>query len=134
MNPKRRQRGFTLVTALFLIAVVAVVGAVASRIGVDSHINSARDIQAARAYYAARSALEYAMLSIEADPTRSCPAAPGPIEGFVVNIDLCLFGDIDEAGASYRVFDLQVSAAAGSRAAATLARRTLRSVVRIDAP
>ena len=126
-----KQRGFTLVTALFLVSVIALLAVVVSRLSVETNLASARDIQAARAYYATRSALEHAIVSIEADPTRSCPAS---IEGFTISLDTCQVTDVNEAGTDYHVFALQVSAYAGSRNASTLVRRTLRGRVRIDAP
>ena len=54
MRPDR-QRGFTVVTAIFLLVVLAALGGFIATISTTQHIGSALDVSGARAYQAARS-------------------------------------------------------------------------------
>ncbi len=57
--PRRAQRGFSLVTAVFLITVLAVLGAFMVSVGGFQQKSSQLDIQGARAYQAARAGIEW---------------------------------------------------------------------------
>jgi MSHA biogenesis protein MshP len=57
--PRRAQRGFSLVTAVFLITVLAVLGAFMVSVGGFQQKSSQLDIQGARAYQAARAGVEW---------------------------------------------------------------------------
>lgn len=57
-NEWRRQRGFSLVPALFLLIVLAALGAVAVRLTAVSQQTTVLAIQGARAYAAARAGVE----------------------------------------------------------------------------
>lgn len=90
MKPVRlKQQGFALILALFLLVVLAALGGAMATFSSTQHLNSAQDIQGSRAYWAARAGLEWAVVSILADPTRCAdPVAspPSSIEGFTIAI------------------------------------------------
>lgn len=54
-----RQRGFTIVSAIFLLVVLAGLGAAIANISALQHTSSALDVQGARAYQAARTGVEW---------------------------------------------------------------------------
>jgi MSHA biogenesis protein MshP len=54
-----QQRGFSLVTAIFLLVVLAGLGAVMITVTATQHTSSALDVQGARAYQAARAGIEW---------------------------------------------------------------------------
>jgi len=60
MRPDR-QRGFTVVTAIFLLVVLAALGGFIATISTTQHIGSALDVSGARAYQAARSGTEWGL-------------------------------------------------------------------------
>jgi MSHA biogenesis protein MshP len=68
----RRARGFTLVSALFIIVVLAALGAALAKISVRQHLGSAAEVDAARAYQSARAGLEWAVYQVQ-----RVPAPPG---------------------------------------------------------
>jgi MSHA biogenesis protein MshP len=68
----RRGRGFTLISALFIIVVLAALGAALAKISVRQHLGSAAEIEAARAYQGARAGLEWAAYQVQ-----RVPAPPG---------------------------------------------------------
>ena len=123
-----RQNGFTLVSALFLLVVVAGLALSLSRVMVGASVSTSREILATRAYYAARSGLDYAVAAIVAGA--ACPVDPPAIEGFAVSIDSCSITPVLEGTRNYNVFDLRVTARAGSKSGSSLVRRTLYASVK----
>ena len=71
----RRQRGFTLVSALFLLVVLAALGAALSRLTVRQHLGSAAELANARAHQSARAGLEWAAFQVLRNPA---PPAAAP--------------------------------------------------------
>ena len=57
--PKCCQRGFSLVSAIFLLIVLAGLGAAIVNISTMQHTSSALDVQGTRAYQAARAGIEW---------------------------------------------------------------------------
>lgn len=55
------QRGFTVVSATFLLVVLAALGAAILSISAMQHTSSALDVQGSRAYQAARAGIEWGM-------------------------------------------------------------------------
>jgi len=84
-----KARGFTLVSAIFLLVVLAVMGASLVTLGSVQHAAAARDVQALRAYYAARTGLEWAAAKALSG---ACPAnqnftlSEGALAGFDVTV------------------------------------------------
>lgn len=64
------QQGFSLVSAIFLLVVLAALGAFMLSFSNTQHLTSAQDVQGSRAYWAARAGLELAIASSPA----TCPA------------------------------------------------------------
>lgn len=97
------QAGFTLVTAIFLLVVLAGLGAAIVTISTSQQIGSALDIQGARAYQAARAGVEWGTYQIwssspgsrsgatcanfTTNPTNlTFPAAAGTLSDFTVTV------------------------------------------------
>jgi len=69
-----RQRGFTIVSAIFLLVVLAGLGAAIANISTLQHTSSAMDVQGARAYQAARAGVEWGVYR-QLIPPASCAGA-----------------------------------------------------------
>lgn len=84
------QRGFTLVSAIFLLVALAALGAAIVSVTTIQHATSTQDLQGSRAYQAARAGVEWGVYQVMApdSPTYSLPACFGnttmTIEGFSV--------------------------------------------------
>src|SRR5512135_2438392 len=109
MCRNHEQAGFTIVTALFLLVVLAALGAFMVSIATTQHVESALDLQGARGYQAARAGIEwgaYQVLNPEntnpdvapyndryacAD-TPAAVAVGGSLSGFAVTVQ-CSFAD-----------------------------------------
>ncbi|AYM77099.1 hypothetical protein JAB5_22000 [Janthinobacterium sp. HH103] len=61
--PSRRMRGFSLVTAIFLLVVLAGLGAVMVNVFTLQQVESAMDVQGVRAEQAARAGIEWGVYS-----------------------------------------------------------------------
>lgn len=95
-----RQSGFALVTAIFILVVLAGLGAAMVSISSSQHATVALDIQSTRAYQAARAGIEwgaYQALQPTPPPGFSCPAYPAtasyaipftgtPLAGFISTV------------------------------------------------
>lgn len=92
---KHASRGFAIVTAIFILVVLAVLGAFIVNVSTNQQIGSALDVQGVRAYQAARAGIEWGLFQVQStaaynfsygtpttilgagDPnSRACPASP----------------------------------------------------------
>lgn len=90
-------RGFTLVSALFILVVLAALGAALAKISQRQHLGSAAEIDAARAHQSARAGIEWAALRVLRNPAppAAAPACfgttsfqpPASLAGFTVTIN-----------------------------------------------
>lgn len=71
----RHPRGFTLVSVVFILVVLAALGAALASISVRQQMGSAASLESARALQAARAGLEWAALQVLRNPA---PAAAAP--------------------------------------------------------
>ncbi len=105
-------RGFAIVSAIFILVVLAALGAFIVNVSTSQHVGSALDIQGVRAYQAARAGVEWGIYQVQATPaynfsygtpavavgsanpnTRLCPASPSSfipaapiLAGFTVTV------------------------------------------------
>lgn len=78
-----RPHGFAIVSAIFILVVLAMLGAFILNISASQHVGSALDVQGVRAYQSARAGIEWGLYQVQSsngfdDATpnaRACPAA-----------------------------------------------------------
>jgi MSHA biogenesis protein MshP len=93
---KRTRQGFAIVSAIFILVVLAALGAFILNVFTNQQIGSALDVQGARAYQAARTGIEWGVYQVQAtaaynfsygtpavavnsanpNTTRVCPVSP----------------------------------------------------------
>jgi MSHA biogenesis protein MshP len=61
-------RGFAIVSAIFILVVLAVLGAFIVSISTNQQIGSAIDVQGVRAYQAARAGIEWGLYKVQSTP------------------------------------------------------------------
>ena len=125
----QNQAGFSLITALFIVVILAMLGAYMAQLSSAQHTESAMAVQGQRAWYAAYSGLEWAGYRIENDG--ACPSVPSnfTVEGFAVQLTQCTRHDVTEGGASFAVFDVSLTASRGSFGSVDYVSRTLRATL-----
>ena len=132
MTRPARARGFTLVTAVFLLVVVALVAGYALSIGTTQRTDSTLALLGKRADFAARSGLEWGIAKVVQDNacpvgTSFTPAGTG-IDGFSVAVS-CSAATVTEGASTYPIFTLTVTATRGGEGSEDFARRTVSAQV-----
>ncbi len=126
------QSGFTLLTALFLLVVVALLSVYMINFSGVQHSTLVYGVQGARAMQAARSGLEWGIY--RAFDTGACPAGSfstsgaGSLDNFNINVS-CTFSDHTESGVSIRTFRLTSSASTGTFGSLDYVFRSLQATV-----
>ena len=132
MRRRARSRGFTLVTAVFLLVVVALVAGYALSIGTSQRADTTLALIGKRADFAARSGLEWEIARVVQDNAcpvdTSFPVAGTGLGGFNVAVH-CSSVTVTEGSSTYPVFTLTVTATLGSEGDEDFARRTLSAQV-----
>jgi MSHA biogenesis protein MshP len=100
------QRGFAAVAAVFLVVILAGLGAFMLTFSNTQQLTSAQDVQGSRAYWAARAGLGWGLASVTAAPA-TCPVSPKTlaVDGFTVTVD-CNRNTYTEAGATVVIYRL----------------------------
>jgi MSHA biogenesis protein MshP len=140
-------RGFALVTAIFVVVVLASLSAYLVSLSAVQHGQGVASLQGARAHFAARAGLEWASYHIlcpGAGQEARCPAqrtaanpltVSGPLP-FEVAVS-CVPEDVEEGGTTVRVFQVEATAAFPTLtqpASRDSVRRALRLTLACDDP
>ena len=114
-------RGFAAVAAVFLLVVLAALGAFMLTFSNTQQLTSAQDVQGSRAYWAARAGLEWGIGSVfaVADPatltTSTCTTAtPLSLSGFSVSVGCTLATYTEDGGSRYLVQILSTATVSGA--------------------
>lgn len=109
----RSQLGFAAVAGVFLLVVLAALGAFMLTFSNTQQLNSAQDVQGSRAYWAARGGLEWGLASVIS--ASACPASPTALalDGFSVSVT-CLSQSFAEGGSNRTLYRLTATASQGT--------------------
>ncbi len=114
MKPTRiAARGFAAIAAIFLLVVLAALGAFMLTFSNTQQLTSAQDIQGSRAYWAARGGLEWGLASVLTNS--ACPAVSPTVlalDGFAVSVD-CASQVFAEGGANRTIYRITATANQG---------------------
>ena len=100
-------RGFAVIAAIFLVVVLAALGAFMLSVSNTQQLTSAQDLQGSRAYWAARAGLEWAIAAVPAAPASAAlcsnaaltpiasATAPAQIDGFNLRISCAKTSYVD---------------------------------------
>lgn len=131
MRTRCRLRGFTLISALFLLVVASALAAYLVNLSVAQHTATAMSLDLARSRQAALSGLEWAAYRVaHVDPNCPAPATVLNIEGFAVSVTDCTATDVTEGTDSFRLYDVTVTAERGSFGDADYVNLALRATLR----
>jgi MSHA biogenesis protein MshP len=105
--------GFAAIAAIFLVLILAALGAFMVSFSNTQQLNSAQDMQGSRAYWAARAGLEWGVASHLAAAACSAASTSMTIEGFTVTVTCTLATYVDSGitpGVSPRIFQFTSTA------------------------
>ncbi len=116
MKPFRlAQQGFAAIAAIFLVVILAAFGAFMVSFSNTQQLNSARDVQGSRAYWAARAGLEWAIASLPAGATACWSTTPpASVDGFDLSISCVPPTPYTEGAATVYIFQLTAVASSGA--------------------
>ena len=131
----RRQGGFALVAAIFLLVVLALLGIFIVKISGVQHQTVNIALLGARAFEAARTGIEWG--AVQALDSASCSTTTlnlteGGLNGFGVDVD-CNSSTHTETGDTYNVYVLDVVASLGTYGTPDFVSRRMQATV-TDAP
>lgn len=139
------QRGFSIVTAIFLVVVLALLGVFIVSVTGLQVSSQQQDVRGARAYQAARAGIEWAAWQV-LDPNNalnpatcgmppSCPASPavlpalaGSLAAYSVTVT-CASTATTEGNREIRVFRITSTATAGAAGTAAFVNRQLEATL-----
>lgn len=131
MCRQRRQLGFSLVPALFLLVVLAILGSVAVRLTGVQQQTTVLSMQSARAYAAAKTGVEwsaYQALNIGNCGNSTLSLTEGGLVGFTVDVN-CSSTSHTEGASTTNVFVLDAFAYSGSYGSPDYVSRRIRATV-----
>jgi MSHA biogenesis protein MshP len=110
---KRPHQGFAAIAAVFLLVVLAALGAFMLTFSNTQQLTSAQDVQGSRAYWAARAGLAWGVGSV-AVSSAACPVPPAPftVDGFKLTVT-CVRSTYSENGNTVVVFTFSSTAQLG---------------------
>lgn len=114
---RRRQQGFGLVAALFVIIVITLVIAAMARLSTTQHGSNSLALQQARAYQAARAGLEWGIsraVNAGSCSNSGVSMAGGGLSEFTVSLTCSSTSYTDDDGSAFRLCQLSASAQNGS--------------------
>lgn len=127
LDPKS-SKGFSLVSAIFLLVVIAVLGTFAVTLFTTQQQSAAMDVQGARAYQAARAGIEWgayqALRNNSCIATTSLATLPNTLANFTVTVD-CTSAATTEAGVPVTMYQLTSRAAQGTVATSGYVERQM---------
>lgn len=127
-----RQRGFAIISAIFLIVVLASLGVFMVTFSTVQQTTSAQDLQGTRAYHAARTGIEWGTYQAlqKASCAGSTTIAPaGTLSGFSVAVQCAPFGPYTEAGNTVTLYQITSTANQGVIGSPGYAERRLQATI-----
>lgn len=130
MKQTVQQGGFALIAALFVLVVLAALGAFAVRANVTRQNATDLELSTARADSALHTGVEYAAARLT--PPNNCAALPPALNlptGFTVTFDQCVATSYTVDSATVNVFTVDLTAAQGAYGAPAFVSRSTRARV-----
>jgi MSHA biogenesis protein MshP len=114
---KDRQHGFSLISAIFLLIVIAALGTFAVTLSTTQQQSAALDVLGSRAYQAARAGIEWGAYQVlqnnSCAPTTPLAALPNTLATINVTVK-CTSAPTTEGGAAITVYQLTSTATQGA--------------------
>ena len=141
---RKHERGFALVAAIFIVVVLAMLGIMMVTIGGMERATASAAVQGARAFYAARSGVEWGTFGALNNTAPTCGAAASTpttntfnlaatgLNGFTVSV-VCSYTTHRERSDTYNVYVITATGTSGNFGDADYVSRTLQVTV-TDAP
>ncbi len=133
------QRGFSLISAIFLLVVIAALGMFAVTVFTGQQQSATLDVLGSRAYQAARAGIEWGAYQIITPGSISCNTYASPahntvaltaseLQNFTITVD-CGSMAVSEAGATVTIYQLTSTATQGTVATPYYVERQMSATI-----
>ncbi len=124
-NKSSLSQGFLLPAAIFILVILAGLGAYALNITSVQQATSTQDVQGSRAYQAARTGIEWAAYQVLAPGTTAlanCPTSPSTLslDNFTVTVSCTRYANYNEQGTDHTIAMYDITSTASFGTAGTL--------------
>lgn len=126
----KMQRGFSIVSAIFLLVVLSFLGVAMVTFSTSQHQSSAMDVMGSRAYQAARAGIEWGAYQVLKSGGPSCtasvplPTMTGTLSGFTGTVT-CTSTPYTEAGVPVTIYQITSTASQGTVATSGYVERQM---------
>ena len=137
----QRQAGFALVSGIFILVILATLGAFMVSVSGFQHTSSTLDVLGSRAYHAARSGVEWGAYQVTDGASgtpfaQACVTAPNSqviamtetMANFTVTVNCNAFVTT-EAGVTVTLYEMTSTASHGNPSSATYVERQLQAII-----
>ncbi len=127
-SPSRsRQSGLSIISAIFMLVLLAALAAFMLTFSMVSNVTQAQDIQGSRAYWAARSGLEWGAYRVLQDG--ACATTTLTLSGFTVAVTCTLSGPYPEGSSNVNIYLLTATANQGTLGSVGYVERQLQATI-----
>lgn len=127
------QRGFSIVSAIFLLVVMASLGAFMLTFSTVQQTTSAQDLEGTRAYQAARAGIEFGVYQVLRPGVASCGSTTltlgGTLAGFTDNVICSASAVYTEGTNTLTIFTITSNASQGAAGSPFRVERELQAIV-----
>ncbi len=123
-----RQSGFAAIAAVFLIVVLAGMGAFMLTFSNTAQLTSAQDVQGSRAYWAARGGMAWGLTQVNAGAVPACAASSAPnlaLDGFAVTLTVRRECFTEAGSANVSIYQVQAVASSGAAGSISFVERSV---------
>ena len=126
-----KSRGFSIVSAIFLLVVLAVLGAFMVTFSTVQHTTSALDVRGAQAYQAARTGIEWGTYRVLRNSPPSCVGSKvlNDVASFVVTVECTASATYTEGVTPVTVYQITSTARSGTLGGIGYVERQLQATV-----
>ena len=126
-TPMNRQAGLSIISAIFMLVLLAALAAFMLTFSMSSNVTQAQDIQGSRAYWAARSGLEWGAYRVLQD--NACASTTLTLSGLTVAVTCTLSGPYPEGGSNVNIYRITATANQGTLGSVGYVERQLEATV-----
>ena len=128
----KQNSGFSLITAIFLLVILASLGAFIVTVAGVQQTSSALDVQGSRAYHAARSGIDWGtyqvLINSSCTPTTTLTGMGGTLSGFTTTV-VCSSSTQVEGGVTVQVYQITSTATQGTAGTIDRVERQLQATL-----
>ena len=124
---RAKQAGLSIISAIFMLVLLAALAAFMLTFSTSSNVTQAQDIQGSRAYWAARSGLEWGAYRVLQD--NACATTTLTLSGFTVAVTCTLSPLYLEGGSNVNIYRITSTANQGTLGSVGYVERQLQATV-----